>query len=65
MEQEIVVLRKVKSECLSAVTVEWAAAWLSTFVVEDVDSYFHPRKRHCGLRDINKNAYGDIFGRIL
>lgn len=25
MEQEIVVLRKVKSECLSAVTVEWAA----------------------------------------
>lgn len=47
MEQEIVVLRKVKFECLSAVTVEWAAGscLAQPFVVKDVESYFHPRKR--------------------
>lgn len=46
MEKEIVVLRRVKLECLFAGTVEWAAgSCLAPFVVKDVEKYFCPSRR--------------------
>ena len=53
--------------CSDSGVGSWLVSGSEPFVVEDVESYFHPRKRQPIVVSeiLIKKAYSDTFGRIL